>query len=135
MRLRWTELIRALEHRGDGQFAVDPVSGNLRFFDVHELESDDPLELLDLARFIMVAPPPRGRIAEWIERFAEEIGRQDLVDVALDVRPLRRLKEKLSHERDTLQLWKTFYRRRLEEEAETWVQGAALAPENPPPWR
>ncbi len=135
MRLRWNELIRALEHRGDGQFAVDPVSGTVRFFDVHELESDDPLELLEMERFLMVAPVPRGRVAEWIERFAEELGREDLADVALEKQPLRRLKERLAGDPETLRLWRAFRRRRLEEEAEAWVESAGLAPENPPPWR
>ena len=135
MRLRWNELVRALDHRGDGQFGIDPRSGDVRFFDVHDLESDDPLELLDMDRYVLIAPPPNGRIAEWIERFAEETGRNDLIDLALGRDPLHRLKETLSGDAEALQLWKAFYRQRLQEEAEVWVETAGLAPENPPPWR
>jgi len=135
MRLRWNELVRALEHRGDGQFAVDPSSGIVRFFDVHELESEDPLELLELERFLMVAPLPRGRVAEWVEEFAEMAERDDIAELALEKRPLRRLKERLGGEPGTLGEWRAFYRNRLQEEAELWVKTVGLEPENPPPWR
>ena len=135
MRLRWNELVRALEHRGDGQFAVDPSSGIVRFFDVHELESEDPLELLELERLLMVAPIPRGRVAEWVEEFAETAGREDIAELALDRRPLRKLKERLGGEPGILGEWRAFYRRRVQEEAELWVKAAGLEPENPPPWR
>jgi len=135
MRLRWNELIRALEHRGDGQFAVDPSSGTVRFFDVHELESDDPLELLEMERLLMVNPVPRGRIAEWVERFGEEIGRADVADLALEERPVRSLKDRFAGEPEMLDRWRTFHRERLQEEAEAWVESAGLQPENPPPWR
>jgi len=135
MRLRWNELVRALEHRGDGQFAVDPDSGVVRFFDVHDLESDDPLELLDMERFLMVTAVPGGTVAEWIEDFAEDTGRPDLADVTLEKKPLRRLKGKLAAEPELLERWKAFYRGHLQAEAEAWVESVGLEPEDPPPWR
>jgi len=134
MRLRWHELIRALEHRGHGQYGVDPVSGQVRFFDLHELESDDPLELLEEDTYVMIEPVPEGVVGEWVEELADLLGRADLAAAAESPNPLKEVRRRLAGEPGAQETWDRLYRRRLERMAEAWVRGQELSPENPPPW-
>lgn len=135
MRLRWTDVIRALDHRGDGQYGVDRETGNVQFFDVHELESDDPREILDEAACVMVDPVADWVVGEWVAELAEQLGRAGLTDAADDPHPRRAVRRRLADEPDELEAWRCLYRRRLEEAAEAWVESHGLRPENSPPWR
>lgn len=135
MILNWRELVRALEYRGDGQYGVDPRTGTVTFFDVHALTSDDPQELLDEEAFLMVDPVVDEVVGSWVRSFADERGMPELARAALERNPSRKLRELLADRGELLEEWKARYRRHLQEEAERWVEGAGLAPENPPPWR
>ncbi len=134
MRLNWVDLVSALEHRGGGQYGVDPANGRVRFFDVHELESDDPRELLDTDRFLMVDPIAEWTLQVWITEYAKTFGRPELADAADAPHPTREVRRRLAGDAAGLAEWSDYYRGRLQEAAETWASAIGLAPENHPPW-
>lgn len=134
MRLNWLDLVGALEHHGGGQYGVDPANGRVRFFDVHELESDDPRELLDTDRYLMVDPITDWTLQSWVTEFAKLVGKPDLADAADSVRPAREIRRRLASDSAGLSAWSDYYRGRLQEAAEEWASAIGLAPENHPPW-
>ena len=135
MILNWRELVRALEHRGDGQYGVHPATGRVAFFDVHALSSEDPRELLDEEVYLMVDPIVDEVVAGWIRAFADEQGPPELAEAALTKNPSRALRKLLAGREELLEGWQARYREHLQEAAERWVETAGLAPENLPPWR
>ncbi len=138
MHLDWHQLLSALGFAGDGQYGLDRVSGRLRFFDLHELQSDDPRGLWDEAHFIMVEPLPEWSFGEWILAFAEE---QDgdavdlLVGAARETSPLIAVRRALHGRPPLEEAWQRFHRERMQSNAEEWVAAQGLVPDNPPPWR
>lgn len=134
MRLKWLDLVGALEHRGGGQYGVDPADGRVRFFDVHELESDDPRELLDTDRYLMVDPITDWTLQSWVTEFAKMLGKPDLADAADSARPTREIRHRLAGDSAGLAAWNDFYRNRLQAAAEAWASATGLVPENLPPW-
>ncbi len=138
MRLDWELLVRALDPGDDGLYGVDPVTGEIRFFGHHELEADDPEELWDEARYVMVDPVSSGVVGEWLEAFAESVGGavgEDLAEAARGSDPVRAAREVLRNAPDLRRRWREFRRQRLQEFAREWATGQGLRPENPPPWR
>lgn len=134
MRLNWLDLVGALEHSGGGQYGVDPADGRIRFFDVHELESDDPRELLDTDRYLMIDPVTEWTLQNWVTEFAKMLGKPDLADAADSGRPTREIRRLLAGDTASLTAWNEYYRSRLQEAAEAWASAIGLAPENNPPW-
>jgi len=113
---------------------VDPLSGQVRFFDLHELQSDDPLELLEEDAYVMIEPVPEGVVGEWVEELADFLGRADLAAAAESPDPLKEIRRRLAADPRAQEAWDRLYRRRLERMAEAWVRAQKLSPENPPPW-
>ena len=132
MRLDWTQLVRALEHTDDGQYGVDPATGTVRFFDTHELDSDDPDELWALDRFLMVEPVPSWQVDAWWEEFLEALEPGARGRLPADPTAARRALRGLP---DLRSAWRAFRRERVRAWAERWVAEQGLEPDNPPPWR
>lgn len=137
MRLNWELLVRALDPGDDGLYGVDPATGEIRFFGHHELEADDPEELWDEARYVMVDPVPSGVVGEWLEAFAESVGGplgESLVEAARGSDPVRGARRVLGDAPELRRKWRDHRRRELQEFAREWAAEHGLRPENPPPW-
>ncbi len=138
MRLDWELLVRALDPGDDGMFGVDPATGEIVFFGHHELEGEDPEELWDEARYLMVDPVGAGVMGEWLEAFAESLEGPQAEALAAAARgsdPVRAANRVLRDAPELRRRWREYRRRRLCEHAEAWVVEQGLSPENPPPWR
>ncbi len=132
MRLDWTQLVLALEHTDDGQYGVDPETGAVRFFDTHELESDDPDELWELDRYLMVEPVPRWQVDAWWEEFLDGLAPGTRAALPADPAAARRALRQAPELRSA---WRAYRRDRVRRWAERWVAEQGLAPDNAPPWR
>lgn len=138
MHLDWRQLLRALEHTGSGQYGLDPDTGRLRFFDLHELYSEDPEELWELERFLLVEPLPLWCGQGWVREFAELVEGEEarlLAAAAEQERPITAVRRLLAESDELRQRWEAYYQAALAAEAEAWAAEAGLQPANLPPWR
>jgi hypothetical protein len=138
MNLDWEQLVKAMEAGDGGQYGIDPSLGTIRFFDRHELDSDGPDELLDTARYILVDPVLSRFFGEWLESFSETVDDSigsALAKAARSRDPARAARPLLREQPAVRTAWRAYRRRRLEEEAEAWLEQQGIVPDNPPPWR